>query len=247
MRVIEEHIKAICDKYDNYYNEDEPFSATNHPYRLYMLLSIAEVKLPFPEACPVSINKSTYGKGLFANRDIAKGEIVCIYPCHSVVYENGETGINISVEDELPDLSYAYRFDKDIVMYGSPNMYMNEWFSGHLANDLCYDSNELKDNSTDLEAGQWICKYELNMVNRANVKFDTFTYRHYKWCFLKAVRYIPSGEEISLPYRQVYWLSKKGRKNMTRDNLTELSYKYLLTKPVSYVKFYDSMTRKIKA
>ena len=247
MRIIEEHIKAICDKYDKCYNEDEPFSATNHPNRLYMLLSIAEVKLPFPQSCPVSIKNSNYGRGLFANRDISNGEIVCIYPCHSIVYKsNSEKSICISLEDDLPDISYAFELDKDICIYGSPNMYMNEWFSGHLANDLCYDSNELKDNPTDLDAGQWICKYDLNMVNRANVKYDTFMYRHYKFCFLKAIRYIPSGEEISVPYRQSYWLSKKGRKGVSKDELTELSYKYLLTKPVSYVKFYDSMTRKIK-
>jgi hypothetical protein len=249
MKLIEEFLKSLCDKYDSYYNPDEPFSATNHKYRLYMLLSIAETLLPFPYECPVDIKESKYGRGLFANRNISEGEIVCIYPCHTVVFETGEDkGISVSLKEEenKADLSYAYRMENDVILYGNPDIYVNTWFSGHLTNDLCYNSYDIKENPDDLEVGNFICKYNINMVSKANVKFDTLIHRHYKWTFLTAVKDIKKGDELSLPYRYNYWLSKKGRKDIKKEDIQMYLLKYLSTKPVSFIKFYDRITKKIK-
>jgi hypothetical protein len=213
-----------------------------------MLLSISEIKLPFPYECPVDIRKSKYGRGLFSNRDISNEEIVCIYPCHQVVFETGDNeGTVISLEENQNiDMSYGYKVDKDVSMYGNPYICVNEWFCGHMVNDLSYNDNDLVENATDLQVGQFICKYDLNMVSRANIKFDTIEYRHYKWIVLRAVKDIKKNDELSLPYRYMYWLSKKGRKDVKKEDIEMYLLKYLATKPMSFIKFYDRLTKKIK-
>ena len=147
---------------------------------------------------PIVIKETEKGKGVFATRDIEKGEWITTFPTHFVIIENKEFGIAMDcykdrdIVDEVKNGllnkmgDHSLGLLQDLTIVGDPAFQNDNRLWGHFINDLCYDATPTDDN--------FIYGYD---VSNANVGF--------KLLDIHATRPIKEGEELSLAYGPEYW------------------------------------------
>lgn len=168
--------------------------------------------------CPdptVEVKQSKHGRGVFAVKDIKKGEIATVYPTHLIINKTPR-------EDGLVEALGRCEYDKDYTFDVSPTLTHqgdptceNPNFLGHLINDFYHDVSEL--NTT----GESIIKYMMHLFQSSNT---TFTKKKH-FVYIEATKDIKAGEELLIPYTPLYWTDFNGQDEMLavlRNYLAEL-------------------------
>lgn len=163
----------------------------------------------------VEVKPSKHGRGVFAMKDIKKGEIATLYPAHLIIRKNSDgTGLM----EGLCEYDHAYTFDvsEKITHQGDPSC-ENPNFLGHLINDFYPDVSELK------PTGESIVKYMMHLMGSCNVKFT----KKKHFVAIEAIKDIKAGEELLIPYTPLYWIDFENEAEMTtvlRIYLDSLTY-----------------------
>lgn len=172
-----------------------------------MRYALLRSKVPH-ELNKVEIRPSiVHGNGVFANRDITRGEIVTFYPCDiMIMYPKGREsdardmvlGYNTPATYDATYVIrnrhhlgiYKFMFDDDHDIIGVPELSTNPTYLGHMANDAAH-----------VEDGD-ILSYKEISSRGMNVIFERVHGCHVA---LTAVRDIRKDEEIFVSYGPNYW------------------------------------------
>lgn len=188
----------------------------NHP--LWAIVNKYDVEM---HNCYVASSK-IHQLGVFANKDLALGDIITIYPADIVVETVNEESkeCNLLVSKELYDLkfsnieftkenvieqcsdffyNYLITLTENINISGSPEFNSNPTYCGHMINDgteiLPTDESMIDDyvNSSQLAS---------------NCGFKNFN----NVLFVIASKDIKQGEEILVTYGHNYWINDRNKK-----------------------------------
>lgn len=158
------------------------------------------------KGCPLEVRPSKYGRGVFATRDIKKGDIPTLYPCHLGMIPKGKDSlVEVSI-DEKPleyDPCYCLTDATGVVTQGDKDKQDPMWL-GHLINDFCPFVEEFKDKNKDL--GETIMKYFIYAISYSNCEFVR---SKNLWC-IRANKDIKAGEELLVAYTPTYWAGLNG-------------------------------------
>lgn len=161
---------------------------------------------------PVDVRDSQiHGKGVFTIKDVNKGDVLTVYPCHHLgIVSNGQTIVKKLIEDGLDwNIKYAQctYMTKDSIIYigGNPNIHSSH-FCGHLINDPFKHVEMLNNSLCDInEFGKMVLNYELQSLQLSNCKI--YTSRHY--AYVVAIKDMKKDTELLTPYGPMYWLNCK--------------------------------------
>lgn len=160
-----------------------------------------------------------HDKSVFATKDIAKGEIVTLYPADYVYcYENGYVNINIcgaKVLDQSlvnPAGAFAYELvcEVGLSIAGEPLAPPDPTYMGHLVKDVAVCPP--KENRIGVKVYERLCVAGTNL----DYIYDSDT----KVCYMVALKPIKKGEEILLAYGSGYW-DAYHRKKFTEESVRE--------------------------
>ncbi len=175
-------------------------------------------ELPFPYKLNiVGVKKSNIsGNGVFAARDIKKGEIVTFYPCDTFKYWKGNNyapwcsnrvikKYNLTTPEDIHKYSTSseYTFNLEPRKYsisGDPNFIDDPTFLGHMINDGAKSNGSEKSNEIYIKIA-WL---------RMNCMFKTSP--QYVFVYIQATKDIKKGEELLTPYGIDYWRTHKSNK-----------------------------------
>lgn len=156
-----------------------------------------------------------HGKGIFANCDIKKGEIITYYPAHFVLLKpNGYNFVDGKIQvinvtscfSQGRDVNHNYSFviNENLSICGDPESIDNPDFLAHMANDgMIVTSCLFGQKQSDL--------YEkLSLVKNNSV----IEISDSSCIFLRATNDIKEGDEITTPYGYHYWVRENLMKNM---------------------------------
>jgi hypothetical protein len=146
----------------------------------------------------VEVKKSNvHGNGVFATQQIAKCEVVTLYPFH-VIFKNGydkyKFAKNINPVPYNQFNGYKYTTDdKHLTIAGLPNIHDNPTYLGHILNDYCNSSCETFYREQTLLGSNCIFQDIVDLNNK---------------CIYVAVITIADigvGEELFVSYGNEYW------------------------------------------
>jgi hypothetical protein len=156
---------------------------------------------------PASVRpSSTHGRGLFADRNINRGEVVSMYP--GDVYwntkdrdDNDKQSVKASPRvsnkralEMLGDISYRAHVE-DFCVVGDELQSDDAWFVGHFAND-----GSILSNADDDEKN-----YIAQTASKRNADFELVSMDHFYLLAVVAQRDIIKDEEIFIAYGVNYW------------------------------------------
>jgi hypothetical protein len=142
----------------------------------------------------VEMKESKHGRGVFALKDIKKGETATVYPAHLII-ERSKDGM--ATAEGRCDFDRSYTFDlSDTIIHQGDSLCANPNFLGHLINDFYPDVSELK------PTGESVVKYLMHMISSCNVKFAR-PKKHF--VYIEAIKDIKAGEELLIAYSPAYW------------------------------------------
>lgn len=172
-----------------------------------------------------------HGRGVFATRDIKRGEAVCLYPADYVMLNyNGE--VYTTKDNDMKDFDMDYAFswyykNQLIHIIGNKTKY-TPLLCGHLVNDARLNMKEL----TYKKGDEKMLLNELIKYGYAdsNVKLEKSKYVAY----LRACKDIKKGEELLTSYGFSYWV---------KDNA--LYYDSLMNDLKKYINTLDKKTKAV--
>lgn len=161
-----------------------------------------------------------HGSGLFAVRDIARGEVITHYPAHGFVLSNtgrplsepGERLIMGSSVQESPhavehkDLrqpteferhTYNFRVTPMLDIIGYPDMVDSHLLLAHMANDAVTTSDTVHNSASEIRYTHAALATNNAMVDEKNPGIVA----------MYATKPIRAGEEITISYGYGYWVS----------------------------------------
>lgn len=178
-------------------------------FRRYMKMSVEtpeESKERFSFDPCVEIRPSTHGKGVFATKDIKKGDIITYYPAHYIQPSSFPLFLtpHEHTKGDSPNDEYLYNSLKgDYSITGHPELINNPYMLGHIVNDGCDEVLKREDETF----GKWAGRYLLNVSSRRNSRF---TELDSGLIAITALKDIKKDEEISVAYDIQYWGMKNG-------------------------------------
>jgi hypothetical protein len=156
------------------------------------------------ESC-VEIRPSSFGKGVFATKDIKKGEHITYYPSH--YFKPTVCPLHITNPEKTkgaPPSDYLYTSIKgQYSITGHPDLIGNPYMLGHMVNDPCDEVLKRKGESF----GRWVGRYILSVSNKKNCRFNELDSGLIE---ITATKDINRDEEIKTPYDIQYWGMKNG-------------------------------------
>lgn len=154
----------------------------------------------------VEVRPSTFGKGVFATRDIKKGEHITYYPAHffkATAFPFSMTNPE-KTKGDRPNDEYQYcSLQGQYSITGNPKLTDNPYMLGHMVNDPCEEV--LKRDGESF--GKWVGRYLLSSSKKRNCRFYELDSG---LIGTKATKDIHSGEEILVFYDIQYWGMKNG-------------------------------------
>ena len=147
---------------------------------------------------PCEVKKSDHGRGVFATRDIKKGETITLYPAHCLAtpLKNGRYDVWGGCEY---DWEYALTHSKTNERHTGDKTMEDPLFLGHLINDFCSFVGEFKQRGKG--QGALMMKYFLHALAFQNVEFKCG--KHF--LTVLARKDIKEGEELLVAYSPTYW------------------------------------------
>jgi len=188
--------------------EIKPWLDQIEDYQLSSLYSTGTLPRKYSIAIRQSYlpNGKSAGYGLFAKEPIPSGVCVTLYPAHATGKKLGEERYQMNVvKDEVFEARQEYMMKTptgDIVC-GYPEMVSNDWFLGHMVNDVADISCFRKKREYESAV-----LYNI-MAQRANMKMEW--YRGIP--MLVTARTIEANEEMKWSYGTSYWFASLGFKD----------------------------------
>ncbi len=156
------------------------------------------------------------GRGLFATEDIAKDQVVTLYPCHVLEDQAKQPPFRMLdqadgdavLADTRGTYGMALRGTRTVYIHGNPAKTTFNWACGHMANDPYPDIDSLETAPrTPRSAGRAFMKYLLHVDRTSNSVLETLAPDYVGG--IVAVKDIAVGEEILAPYGYDYWCSDR--------------------------------------
>lgn len=117
---------------------------------------------------PCEVKASKYGNGLFASRDIKRGEVVTLFPVHMHLSapdknggRDGRGGVNY-------DVAYFLEHVPTNTIHQGDKEKTDPLFLGHIVNDFCTFVEEFQDKKRH---GETMMKYFIYAISFQNVEF----------------------------------------------------------------------------
>lgn len=153
-----------------------------------------------------------HGKGLFANCDIKKGEIITYYPAHYVIIKpNGYKIIDGKIERiSIPSSisigtehneCYTFVIDENLSICGDPEDISNSDFLAHMAND----GIKYKSKNSNRTAKEIYNDLAFKRNNSAIELLDP------SCIYIRAIKDINKDEEITTPYGYQFWINENNK------------------------------------
>ena len=155
-----------------------------------------------------------HGKGVFAAKDIKKGQDITIYPPHYVItypkriweckpnslchIMTSDFAEKIAIDEHVRN-NYSFLINDQIKIVGSPEITDKSCFLGHMINDGA-KSHSTKSNYNEKDHDIYI---RISLLKRNvvfNIKNDNIV-------FITAIKDIAKDEEILITYNYNYWVS----------------------------------------
>ena len=156
---------------------------------------------------PCEVKASKYGNGLFASRDIKKGEVVTLYPAHLHLSAPDKKGGREGKGGVDHDMAYCMEHVLTNTVHQGDKEKTDPLFLGHIVNDFCTFVEEFKDKKRH---GETMMKYFIYAISFQNVEYDMG--KHF--VNIKASKDIKAGEEFLVAYSPAYW-TKESVSGMT--------------------------------
>jgi hypothetical protein len=172
---------------------------------------------------------SRHGLGVFANQEIKKGDIVCLYPADYLLLVGNDNGkgkwCSLNPNNNF-DAHYTMNLLGNKKICADPTQY-NSLFSGHMLNDSmsCETNEKLKvihskyDTCDINEFGKSVSKYLLETKKNSNVNLIPSKY----FCYVKATKDIQPNEELLTSYGFTYWFNRSDCGNKYQHYLLTLN------------------------
>ena len=146
---------------------------------------------------PCEVKQSTHGRGVFAKRDIKKGEVATLYPIHAYINTDSKGRGRITGGVEY-DWAYCLTHSPTKAIYQGDKDEAEPLFLGHLLNDFYPTVEDFKDKS---KLHQNLIKYILHGDAFENIQFEMG--KHF--IMMKASKDIKAGDELLVGYSPTYW------------------------------------------
>jgi hypothetical protein len=165
---------------------------------------------------PCEVKQSDHGRGVFATRDIKKGETITLYPAHCLAtpIKNKQDKYDISGGCEY-DWEYALNHSKTGEIHTGDKEMEDPLFLGHLINDFCSFVGEFKQKGKGQGAN--FMKYFIHALAFQNVEFKCG--KHF--LTIVARKDIKEGEELLVAYSPAYW------SQLDPTEVVEQTYEYI--------------------
>lgn len=153
---------------------------------------------------PCEVKKAKYGNGVFATRDIKKGEVATLYPAHGYFSAPDKKGGRKGTGGDGfgYDASYCVTHFTTNTIHQGDKEKTDPLFLGHIVNDFCPFVEEFKDKNRH---GETMMKYFLYGITYQNVEYEMGE-KHF--VSIKASKDIKAGEELLAAYSPTYWTNK---------------------------------------
>lgn len=177
-----------------------------------ILNELSDTKHPYYNA-PCDVRPSTHGRGVFATRDIKKGDTITIYPIHGIMFDKHPTeGYATYSGDTKYDCKYSYTHARTKSDHIGDKNKTEPLFLGHIINDN-YPSVEDFNTDDETKLGATYVKYLLHCISFANCTFKETKY----FTVIKATKDIKKDDELFVPYGLGYWSDYMLDNNATKD------------------------------
>ena len=148
-------------------------------------------------------NGKTIGYGLFATEAIPSGVCVTLYPAHATGKNLGGGRYQMNVEKdnvfEAKD-EYMLKTPTGGLMCGYPELTSNDWFIGHIANDMA-----------DISCFKKKREYESAVVYGIMAQGANMTVEWYRGIpMMVTTRAVEANEELKWAYGTAYWFASLG-------------------------------------
>jgi len=159
-----------------------------------------------PSVCNKVIVKESpiHDRGVFATRQINKGEIITFYPCHDVEHDDC---IFTPCNEKYKDFDFHYDYSitlneagLDMNIHSDQNEYSNMCLVGHIVNDPCP-----KDVIEYIEKSNNTYENMLRYYIETNKRENSELFRIGNFVAVVALRDIMVDEEILAKYDYLYW------------------------------------------
>lgn len=210
-----------------------------------------------PDSCRVGPSP-LHGNGVFANRDIAQGEIVTLYPedyslRHNDVSQGASVTIHVEqlnsnanrnlkiniLEDYAIDISVLSDDDGVLCkLSGDPALTTRGWL-GHLLNDCA----ALPENSTSAD----LCTYLSKSTTDYNCVFHHFMKLGKPHVAVISIRPITIRKEVLVSYGSVHWETKAGTGQTIQAELDTLSQRVGIAAARRRVKLINRYIDKLRS
>ena len=150
-------------------------------------------------------NGKSAGLGLFAKEPIPSGVCVTLYPAHATGKSLGGERYQMTVEkDAVFDARQEYMLKTPTgdTVCGYPELTSNDWFIGHMANDVADISCFKKKREYESAVVYGI------MAQRANMKVEWYK----NIPMMVTTRAVEANEELKWSYGMSYWFASLGFK-----------------------------------
>lgn len=146
---------------------------------------------------PCEVKQSTHGRGVFATRDIKKGEVATLYPIHAYINSNSK-GRGRITGGVAYDWAYCLTHSPTKAIHQGDKDEAEPLFLGHLFNDFYPTVEDFKDKKN---LRKNLIKYCLHGFAYENTTFEMG--KHF--IMMKASKDIKAGEELLVGYSPTYW------------------------------------------
>lgn len=147
---------------------------------------------------PCEVRPSTYGRGVFATRDINEGDYITLYPAHGVSFDRTTKSESFYIGNIEYDAKYTVSHDTNELEFVGDKNRFNRVFMGHLLNDSYPDVEEFKDKE---KLGATVVKYLLHTITFSNCQFKDGK----NFVIIQAIKNIKKDEELLISYGSGYW------------------------------------------
>lgn len=168
----------------------------------YTMLGLTE--LPCMYDAPCEVRPSTYGRGVFATRDIKIGDLITLYPAHGVSFDRRKS-FSTYIGDIEYDYKYTVEHDENEMSFVGDKDKFTPLFMGHLLNDNYPTVEDFKDKE---KLGATVMKYLLHSMTLSNCKFKDGK----NFVIIQAIKDIKKDEELLVSYGMGYWGDDENKK-----------------------------------
>jgi SET domain-containing protein len=192
-------------------------------------------QLPDIYDAPCEVRPSTYGRGVFATRDISKGDFITLYPAHGVEFDRITEYKSHYIGDIEYDEKYTVEHTKNKMAFVGDKDCFNGLFMGHLIND---NYPTVEDFKYKEKIGITTLNYILHASTFANCYFKEGT----NFIIIQATKDIKKDEELFTSYGLGYWGDDDKNSHTTETKFAEYIDLLHTTNPKKFKFVMDLMT-----